>query len=127
LQSIAITRFKDKDETLIAIADKPNSTGVIPEGAASGMYNQQTFLIDIMTTKFSNKTAKITYKNHKIHVYDLKHHNDRWYCMIEITSPLDAKDTPNTQIEADYDCTSEDETIEKAKQHAIEWIEHKYI
>ena len=80
-----------------------------------------------MTTKFSNKTAKITYKNYKIHVYDVKHHNDRWYCIIEITSPLEAQNTQKTRIEGDYDCTSEDEAIEIAKQHAIEWIEHKYL
>ncbi|MGZ8192751.1 MAG: hypothetical protein ACXWTK_01260 [Methylobacter sp.] len=73
-----------------------------------------------MSTKFSDKTVKVSYQKFGIHIYDVKLHNDRWYCTVTITSPLEAPHIDEAQLSPDFDCTSDDEAIEKAKQFAAE-------
>jgi hypothetical protein len=80
-----------------------------------------------MATQFSDKTKKVSYKEFGINIYDVKLHNGKWYCTITITSPLEASYTDDKKLSPDFNCSSDDETIEKATQYAKEFVDDNYF
>lgn len=77
-----------------------------------------------MSIKFSDKTAKVSYRKFEIHIYDVKLHDGKWYCTAMITSPLVAQHVDCTKLHFYFDCETDDEAIEKTKQSAAAWIEN---
>jgi hypothetical protein len=80
-----------------------------------------------MNIIFSEKTAKASYKEHRIHIYDVKQHDGKWHCCITITTPVEAPHTDDIRLFRSFDCSSDEETISLAKEFAAQWIEkHRF-
>lgn len=80
-----------------------------------------------MNTKLSDEKLKFTYKEFGVNIYDIKFNNEKWFCTVNITSPINAPHVDDTRINLPVNCKDDKQAIEIAQKYAISWIEKTYF